>query len=269
MPSPLVHPAPAQLQALSGPALALAWKLDPTRLPRHLAITMDGNGRWALNRHLPRIAGHRAGAEAVRRTVETCARLGLPALTLYAFSTENWKRPQSEVSFLMRLLQRYLRSEVAELRQQNIRLEAIGRLGDLPEPVRERLERAREATARQTGMRLTLALNYGGRAEIADACQTLVREARASGRLDQLQITEAALQSRLYQPSLPELDLLIRTSGEMRVSNFLLWQLAYAEIWVTPVLWPDFGQADLIAALREYQSRERRFGGLREASSPA
>lgn len=269
MPLPLAHAAPAELEALSGPALALAWKLDPSRLPRHIAITMDGNGRWAQHRHLPRIAGHRAGAEAVRRTVETCARLGIPALTLYAFSTENWKRPQAEVSFLMRLLHRYLRSEVAELRQQNIRLEAIGRLEDLPEPVRERLQRAREATARQDGMTLTLALNYGGRAEIADACQSLVREARAAGRLQQLRITEAALQARLYQPGLPELDLLIRTSGEMRVSNFLLWQLAYAEIWVTPVLWPDFGQAELMAALREYQGRERRFGGLSEGSSPA
>lgn len=262
MPLPLAHPEPVAIESLRGPALALAWKLDPSRLPRHLAITMDGNGRWARQRRLPRVAGHRAGAEAVRRTVETCARLGLPALTLYAFSTENWKRPEAEVSFLMRLLQRYLRSEVAELRQQNIRLEAIGRLSDLPDPVQARLQEARAATARQTGMVLTLALNYGGRAEIADACQRLLREARAAGALDRLEFTEAALQSRLYQPDLPELDLLIRTSGEMRVSNFLLWQLAYAEIWVTPVLWPDFGQPELIAALREFQGRERRFGGV-------
>ncbi|MGH9415358.1 MAG: isoprenyl transferase [Terriglobales bacterium] len=233
--------------------------LDPARLPRHIAIIMDGSGRWAERHHQPRVSGHMAGTRAVRAAVETCAGLGIPALTLYAFSAENWRRPLAEVNFLMRLLRRYLRSEVAELKRQNIRLEAIGRLQALPATVREDLERSRAATAGCDGMRLTLALNYGGRAEIVDACQALVNRAATEGRFE---VTEAALQEQLYTAHLPEPDLLIRTSGEQRVSNFLLWQIAYAELWVTPVLWPDFGAEELLTAIRDFQQRERRFGGL-------
>ena len=240
-------------------------QLDPARLPRHVAVIMDGSGRWAERHFRPRVAGHLAGVEAVRATVETCARLHLPALTLYAFSAENWKRPEAEVKFLMRLLRRYLRSETANLDRQNIRLEAIGRLQELPPAVRADLAQARAATAANTGMVLTLALNYGARDELVDACQALLEEARAAGALDQLQVTEAALARHLYTASLPEPDLLIRTSGELRVSNFLLWQIAYAEIWVTPVLWPDFRGTHLLQALLDYQRRERRFGGLATA----
>ncbi len=236
--------------------------LDPARLPRHVAVIMDGNGRWARQRQRPRLKGHMAGVEAVRATVETCAQLGIPALTLYAFSAENWKRPMAEVNFLMRLLRRYLRSETAELNRQNIRLEAMGRIGELPDEVRADLERAREATRANTGMVLTLALNYGGRAEIVDACRKLIQDAIAAGELERVEVTEQALGARMYAARLPEPDLLIRTSGEMRVSNFMLWQIAYAEIWVTPVLWPDFRREHLLAALAEFQRRERRFGGL-------
>ncbi|HWG36283.1 MAG TPA: isoprenyl transferase [Terriglobales bacterium] len=241
---------------------ALLRKLDRARLPRHIAVIMDGSGRWAGKRMRPRVSGHLAGVRAVRSTVETCARLAIPALTLYAFSAENWRRPEAEVNFLMRLLRRYLRSETENLRRQNIRLAAIGRTAELPESVQADLTNALTATASCTGMVLTLALNYGARAELVDACQALVNQARLEGRLDQLRISETALGEHLYTARLPEPDLLIRTSGEMRVSNFLLWQIAYAEIWVTPVLWPDFDERELVRALLEYQSRERRFGGL-------
>jgi len=237
-------------------------KLDRTRLPRHVAVIMDGSGRWAGKRMRPRVSGHVAGVKAVRSTVETCARLAIPALTLYAFSAENWRRPEAEVHFLMRLLRRYLRSETESLKKQNIRLAAIGRIGELPEAVRTDLAEALAATRACTGMVLTLALNYGARAELVDACQALLEEAKADGRLETLRVSEAALGRHLYTADLPEPDLLIRTSGEMRVSNFLLWQIAYAEIWVTPVLWPDFDERELVRALLEYQSRERRFGGL-------
>jgi len=252
---------------VDSPETELWRQVDGSRLPRHIGITMDGNGRWAHQRHLPRIAGHRAGVEAVRAAVETSARLHIPALTLYAFSTENWKRPRPEVNFLMTLLRSFLRSEVEELDRQNIRLEAIGRLAELPEAVRRDLDASRAATAANTGMRLTLALNYGARAELVDACQALVNEARAQGRLDQLEVTESDLQRHLYTASLPDPDLIIRTSGEMRLSNFLLWQIAYAEIWVTPVLWPDFRGADLLRAVIEFQRRERRYGGVGERHS--
>lgn len=240
-------------------------QLDPARLPRHVAVIMDGSGRWAERHFRPRVAGHLAGVEAVRATVETCAGLHIPALTLYAFSAENWKRPQAEVHFLMRLLRRYLRSETEALSRQNIRLEAIGRLHELPPAVREDLAQACASTAANTGMVLTLALNYGARAELVDACQALVEEARAAGTVHELQVTEAALARHLYTAALPEPDLLIRTSGELRVSNFLLWQIAYAEIWVTPVLWPDFNRSHLLQALVDFQRRERRFGGLSTA----
>ena len=238
-------------------------KLDPERLPRHIAIIMDGNGRWAKRRHLPRVAGHRAGVSAVRSTVETAARIGIHALTLYAFSEENWKkRPKSEVDFLMRLLSRYLKGELPTLNQNNIRLEYIGRQHELPKDVQERMEWARENTSKNTGTVLTLALNYSARSEIVDAFRSLIKVASQNGGLEHLQIDEDSVAEHLYTRHLPDPDLVVRTSGEMRLSNFLLWQLAYAEIYVTPTLWPDFRGVHLLEALAEYQKRERRYGGL-------
>ena len=238
-------------------------RLDRERLPRHIAIIMDGNGRWARQRHLPRIAGHRAGVEAVRSTVETAARIHLPALTLYAFSSENWKkRPATEVAFLMRLLQRYLKAEVPTLNQNNIRLEYIGRRHELPEAVQERMEWAQQATAKNTGMVLTLALNYGSRMELVDAFTAIVHAAANNGGLRHLKIDEELIDRHLYTHHLPDPDLVIRTSGEMRLSNFLLWQVAYAEIYVTPTHWPEFRGRHLLEAIAEYQTRERRYGGL-------
>jgi undecaprenyl diphosphate synthase len=243
-------------------------KLDPKRLPRHIAIIMDGNGRWAKRRHLPRIAGHRAGVSAVRSTVETAARVGVPALTLYAFSAENWKkRPRTEVQFLMRLLRRYLRQEVPTMNKNNIRLEYIGRLHELPAEVQERMAWARAATANNTGMVLTLALNYSARSELVDAFESIVRAAMNNGGLQHLNISEGLVDQHLYTRNLPDPDLVIRTSGEMRLSNFLLWQVAYAEIYVTDTLWPDFRGHHLLEAVHEYQRRERRYGGLSEAQA--
>jgi undecaprenyl diphosphate synthase len=243
-------------------------RLDPERLPKHIAIIMDGNGRWAHRRHLPRIAGHRAGVAAVRSTIETAARVGLPALTLYAFSEENWKRrPRTEVTFLMRLLQRYLKQEVPTLNKNNIRLEYIGRQHELAPEVQERMQWARQATARNTGMVLTLALNYSARSELVDAFNAMVQAAASNGGIKHLQIDEQAISRHLYTRHLPDPDLVIRTSGEMRLSNFLLWQLAYAEIYVTPTLWPDFRGQHLLEAIAEYQNRERRYGGLGSAHS--
>jgi undecaprenyl diphosphate synthase len=245
-------------------------KLDPERLPRHLAIIMDGNGRWAKRRHLPRVAGHRAGVSAVRSTVETAARIGIHALTLYAFSEENWKkRPKSEVDFLMRLLSRYLKAELPTLNQNNIRLEYIGRQHELPKDVQERMEWAREKTSKNTGTVLTLALNYSARSEIVDAFRSLIKAASQNGGLEHLQIDEDSVAEHLYTRHLPDPDLVVRTSGEMRLSNFLLWQLAYAEIYVTPTLWPDFRGVHLLEALAEYQKRERRYGGLNHHDSHA
>jgi undecaprenyl diphosphate synthase len=238
-------------------------QLDSARLPRHIAIIMDGNGRWARRRHMPRVAGHRAGVTAVRATVETAARIGLPALTLYAFSEENWKkRPRTEVNFLMRLLGRYLKAEVPTLNKNNIRLEYIGRLHELPDDVQERMEWARNSTSANTGMTLTLALNYSARSEIVDALRSLVNAASRNGGLEHLRIDEETVASHLYTALLPDPDLVIRTSGEMRLSNFLLWQLAYAEIYVTATLWPDFRGLHLLEAIAEFQKRERRYGGL-------
>ena len=242
-------------------------ELDPDRLPRHIAIIMDGNGRWAKRRHLPRVAGHRAGVAAVRSTIETAARIGITALTLYAFSEENWKkRPKSEVDFLMRLLGRYLKLEVPTLNKNNIRLEYIGRQHELPEDVQERMAWARESTARNTGMVLTLALNYSARSELVDAFRSMVDKAARNGGIDHLQIDEEAVAQHLYTRSLPDPDLVVRTSGEMRLSNFLLWQLAYAEIYVTSTLWPDFRGVHLLEGIAEYQKRERRYGGLNHDS---
>jgi undecaprenyl diphosphate synthase len=245
-------------------------KLDPARLPRHIAIIMDGNGRWAKRRHLPRAAGHRAGVSAVRSTVETAARIHISALTLYAFSEENWKkRPKGEVSFLMRLLGRYLKAEVPTLNKNNIRLEYIGRDYELPDDVQERMTWAREATAQNTGMILTLALNYSARSELVDAFRSMVNAASQNGGLDHLRIDEVTVSRHLYTRHLPDPDLVVRTSGEMRLSNFLLWQLAYAEIFVTPTLWPDFRGHHLLEAVAEYQKRERRYGGLDHNSHAA
>jgi len=242
-------------------------KLDVSRLPHHIAIIMDGNGRWAKRRHLPRIAGHRAGVEAVRATVETAARIHIPALTLYAFSEENWKkRPRTEVSFLMSLLRSYLKQEVPTLNKNNIRLSYIGRQQELPESVQERMEWARAATAQNTGMVLTLALNYSARSEIVDAVNRALGECSRNGHA--VAIGEQDIARHLYTHNLPELDLVIRTSGEVRLSNFLLWQVAYAEIYVTSTLWPDFRGTHLMEAIAEYQQRERRYGGLIDAPTP-
>ena len=236
-------------------------QIDRTRLPRHIAIIMDGNGRWAHRRRLPRIAGHRAGAEAVRRTVESASRLGIAALTLYAFSTENWKRPQTEIDTLWTLLREYLRKELAEIHRNNIRLQILGRYEQLPAEVKRDLEEALRRTAANTGMVLNVALNYSARAELVDAFQEILRCARdAAGPAPQ--ITEEMVSEHLYTRGLPDPDLLIRTSGEMRVSNFLLWQIAYAEIWVTDTCWPDFTSQHLYQAILDFQKRERRYGGL-------
>jgi len=238
---------------------ALLSQIDLARLPRHIAIIMDGNGRWAKRRHLPRIAGHRAGIGAVRQAVEACARIGVPFLTLYAFSVENWKRPHTEIKLLMSLLRQYLKKEIGELNRQNIRLEVIGRIQSLPKPVVEDLQNTIERTRQNTGMRLVLALNYGARAELVDAVRELVASAKHNGSVT---INESVLSEHLYTRGLPDPDLLIRTSGELRLSNFLLWQIAYAELWVTETLWPDFTQKDLLQAIIDFQKRERRYGGL-------
>ena len=241
------------------PESRLLAQIDLDRLPRHIAIIMDGNGRWAKKRRLPRIAGHRAGIRAVRQSVEACARLGVPYLTLYAFSVENWKRPHTEITLLMNLLREYLKKEISELNRQNVRLAVIGRIHELPKPVQRDLETALENTGQNTGLRLTLALNYGARAELVDAVRELVLKARQNGDVI---IDEATISSHLYTRDLPDPDLLIRTSGELRLSNFLLWQVAYSELWVTETLWPDITQADLFQAIIDYQKRERRYGGI-------
>jgi undecaprenyl diphosphate synthase len=240
----------------------LAEAVDPDRLPSHIAIIMDGNGRWARRRNLPRVAGHKAGVEPVRIAVETCTRLGIQALTLYAFSVENWKRPRAEVDTLWRLLRLYLRRELPEIMRNGIRFTCMGRLDGLPPQVRSELEAAVEATAQNTGMRLNVAINYSGRAELVDALNAIIEDARLEGRLRDLHIDEQSIASRLYTAGMPDPDLLIRTSGEMRISNFLLWQIAYAELYVTDTLWPDFRRADLLHAILDYQKRDRRFGGL-------
>ncbi len=240
----------------------LAQSLDPDRLPRHIAIIMDGNGRWARKRNLPRIAGHKAGVAPVRMAVETCSQLGLEALTLYAFSAENWKRPRTEVDMLWRLLRFYLRRELADLEKNGIRLQASGRIEALPARVRDELAYVEEATSKNGGLRLNLAINYSGRAEIVDAVNAMIHRARLEGTLSSLRIDEESLSKNLYSPDLPDPDLLIRTSGEMRISNFLLWEIAYAELFVTETYWPDFSRRDLLTAILDYQQRDRRFGGL-------
>jgi undecaprenyl diphosphate synthase len=242
-------------------------KVDLKRLPEHLAVIMDGNGRWAERRHLPRIAGHRAGVKAAREVIESCARLKLPYLTLYAFSLENWRRPQAEVDFLMRLLREYLKRELPTIHKNNIRLLVIGRSEQLPEGVRKDIEQGMRLTARNTGMKLVVALNYGGRAELVDAFNSMLEHVRSNG-VSAFHADERTISEHLYTAGLPDPDLLIRTSGEMRVSNFLLWQIAYAEIYVTETLWPDFSRARLLEALVDFQKRERRYGGLGSAPEP-
>jgi undecaprenyl diphosphate synthase len=245
---------------------SLLRRIDFARLPRHVAIIMDGNGRWAKLRHKGRVEGHRAGIASVRDVVETSARLGIEVLTLYAFSIENWKRPRAEVSTLMSLLKQYLRLELNTLLRNNIRFQVIGRPGALPPDVQDELTRGAERTRQCTGMLFNIALNYGGRAEITDAVRRLMADARATG-LDPAAIDDDTLSSYLYTAGQPDPDLLIRTSGEMRVSNFLLWQIAYAEIWVTDVLWPDFRRLNLLQAVADFQKRERRYGGIAAAGN--
>ena len=236
---------------------ALARQINFERLPAHVAVIMDGNGRWAAQRHLPRVEGHRAGTEAVRETVETGARLGLEVLTLYAFSIENWKRPAAEVSTLMVLLKRYLRSELETLLNNDIRFQVIGRMEELAPDIQQELQLAIERTAVNRGMLFNIALNYGGRAEIVDAARRAMQSGLRPEQLDEEQFARF-----LYTAGQPDPDLLIRTSGEMRVSNYLLWQIAYAEIYVTDTLWPDFRRRHLLEAIVAYQKRERRYGGI-------
>jgi undecaprenyl diphosphate synthase len=240
----------------------LAQAIDPVRLPAHIAIIMDGNGRWAGRRFLPRVAGHKAGVGPVRTAAETCARMGVQVLTLYAFSVENWKRPRHEVETLWRLLRYYLTHELPTLQRNDIRLQTMGRTDALPADVRRELVGAIEATSANRGMILNLAINYGGRAEIVDAVNSIIEMARLDGALHTLKVDEDSIAASLYTASYPDPDLLIRTSGEMRLSNFLLWQIAYAELYVTETLWPDFKRADLLEAVLEYQKRDRRYGGL-------
>jgi undecaprenyl diphosphate synthase len=237
------------------------------RLPRHVAIIMDGNGRWSQRRGRARIWGHRAGVASVRATAIECARLGIQRLTLFAFSQENWKRPRREVDLLWRLLRQFLSRERAEIMDNDIRFTAIGRLEGLPDSVRRELEETRERSAGNRGMTLCLALNYGGRAEIADACRA-VAERVLRGELRPDEVDEEAVARGLYDPAAPDPDLLVRTAGEMRVSNFLLWQISYAEFFVTPACWPEFREPHLHEALREYAGRDRRFGAL-PAGAPA
>ena len=243
------------------PEESLAKRVNPARLPAHIAIIMDGNGRWAAQRHLPRVRGHQAGVEAVRATVESSARLGISVLTLYAFSAENWKRPQLEVMTLMRLLKRYLRLELETLLKNDIRFQVIGRVEGLARDIQLELSRARDATARCRGMLFNIALNYSGRAEIVDAARRAIELGLDPGSLDERRFADL-----LYTAGQPDPELLIRTSGEMRVSNFLLWQIAYAEIHVTDVLWPDFRCRHLLEAVLDYQQRDRRYGGIKPLS---
>ena len=240
--------------------------IDLQRLPQHIAVIMDGNGRWAKKRGKPRIFGHRAGADSVKAIIDTCTRLQIKAVTLYAFSTENWKRPKSEISGLMSMLKKVLRRELEEVNSYNIRFQAIGDIGGLSRDVQAELAFATERTAGNTGLVMCVALNYGGRAEIVEACRRAVVEMIGEGRSPN-DIREADIERNLYTHGLPEVDLLIRTSGEMRISNFLLWQLAYSEIYVTPTLFPDFRRSEIFQAIIDYQKRDRRFGDVKSRST--
>jgi len=236
--------------------------IDRDRLPKHIAVIMDGNGRWAKKRGKPRIFGHRAGAESVKAIIDTCARLQIKAVTLYAFSTENWKRPKSEISGLMSMLKRVLRRELDEVTASNIRFQAIGNIAGLAPDVQAELAFATEKTSSNTGLVMCVALNYGGRAEIVDACRKAANDLKNDGRSPD-ELSESDIERNLYTHGLPDLDLLIRTSGEMRISNFLLWQLAYSEIYVTQTLFPDFRRSQIFEAIIDYQKRDRRFGDVK------
>lgn len=230
-------------------------------LPRHVAVIMDGNGRWAKSRHLPRIEGHRRGADSAREIIRTAGELGIKYLTLYAFSAENWNRPKDEVDALMKYLVHYLKSETKDLNKNNVRLEVIGQIWRLPENVREHLEKSIATLSKNNGLTLIMALSYGSRIEIVEAVRQIAHKAK-SGKLDPADITEEVISNHLWTRNVPDPDLMIRTSGEMRISNFLLWQLSYAELVITPTLWPDFKKPQFIAALEEYARRHRRFGGI-------
>jgi len=251
--------APTEIEKLSeGDPLGLV-RAQP--VPEHVAIIMDGNGRWATRRGFPRMAGHREGVKAVRRIVKAADAIGLRYLTLYAFSTENWNRPENEVSMLMALLERTIKAELPDLMARNVRLRVIGRPHGVPLQVRRGIDYVVGETARNTGLTLLMAFNYGGRDELLDAFRALAAEVQA-GALKPDEISESHVARALYTAEVPDPDLLIRTSGEMRISNFLLWQIAYTELWITPTLWPDFGAADLYRAIAEFQGRARRFGGV-------
>lgn len=253
---PLATATPDTLKRLA------AAGLDPAKMPRHIAIIMDGNGRWAQERGLPRVEGHARGVTSVRRTIEECCRLGIGQLTLYCLSVENWKRPQPEIDFLMQLLHTYLIAERAEIMEQNIRFTVIGRRAELPQNVLAEIDENVRLSAANTGLTLCLAINYGGRTEIVDAVRRIAAQVE-SNQLQPDAITEQTISDSLYTAGMPDPDLLIRTAGEMRVSNYLLWQISYAELWVTQKCWPDFDEALLHQALRDYAARERRFGGLK------
>jgi len=244
----------------------LSAPLNPTKLPRHIAVIMDGNGRWARERGLERIEGHVRGADIVRRVVEECCRLGIGQLTLYSFSSENWKRPRQEVDFLMELLKQYLVAERGEIMKQNIRFRVIGRRIDLGPDVVHEIEETERISATNNGLTLALAVNYGSRTEIVDAVRAIAQKVRAGGLAPDA-IDETTISSSLYTAGMPDPDLLIRTAGEMRVSNYLLWQISYAELWVTPIFWPEFTTEVFHSALRDFAGRERRFGGLKTTTS--
>ena len=236
-------------------------EVPPERRPRHIAIIMDGNGRWAERQSLPRVAGHQRGVESVRRATEECARLKIEQLTLYCLSSENWKRPPAEIDFLMHLLEQYMIEERVTIMEQNIVVSIIGRRDGIPDNVLREMDKTIEMSATNTGTRLCLAINYGGRAEMVDAVRRIAREVQA-GKLVPEEITETVLAGQLYTAGMPDPDLLIRTAGEMRISNFLLWQISYAELWVTQLCWPEFQIQDLHQAIRDFAARDRRFGGL-------
>ena len=230
-------------------------------LPRHVAVIMDGNGRWAKSRHLPRIEGHRRGADSAREIIRTAGELGIKYLTLYAFSAENWNRPKDEVDALMKYLVHYLKSETKELNKNNVRLEVIGQIHRLPDNVQEHLQKSMAALSKNNGLTLIMALSYGSRIEIVEAVRAIAEKAK-HGKIDPADITEKVISEHLWTRNIPDPDLMIRTSGEMRISNFLLWQLSYAELLITPTLWPDFRKPQFYAALEEYARRHRRFGGI-------
>ncbi|MEX0642228.1 MAG: isoprenyl transferase [Pirellulales bacterium] len=246
---------------MSGDQPGLVLEIPPERRPRHIAIIMDGNGRWAERQNLPRVAGHQKGVESVRRTTEECARLNIEQLTLYCLSSENWKRPQTEINFLMHLLERYMIEERSTIMGNNISVRMLGRRTDIPDQVLRELDKTVEMSSTNSGLRLNLAINYGGRAEIVDAMRIIGGQIQ-SGELRPVDVSEQSVADHLYTAGTADPDLLVRTAGEMRISNFLLWQISYAEIWVTDKCWPEFDEAVLHDAIRAYASRNRRYGGL-------